>query len=153
MKQKFQKMRPCYETPVLLFSLCMRPNWWCLTFIKSLCQTHGRIPAAAPGWGSFFVFPWVLALDKTERGVCCAFIIHCVNKNGSALDHATEHHLSNNMPLLSPPSNWHQLIIWLSCLIWSCVVISADRGAAVCVSHAGEPAGVLRWLTVVLHVP
>lgn len=41
----------------------------------------------------------------------------------------------------------------LSGLIWICVVISADWGAAVCVSHAGKPAGVLRWLTAVTNVP
>lgn len=35
----------------------------------------------------------------------------------------------------------------------NCVVISADWGDAVYVSHAGEPAGLPRWLTVVPNVP
>lgn len=43
-------------------------------------------------------------------------------------------------------------ISWLSGLIWNRVVISADWGAAVCVSHAGRPAGVLRWITDVFSV-
>lgn len=36
---------------------------------------------------------------------------------------------------------------WLLYLIWNCVVICAYWGAAACVSHGGNPAGVFRWLT------
>lgn len=47
----------------------------------------------------------------------------------------------------SAPLSWH------SRLIWSCVMISAERHAAVWVYPAGKPAGVLWWLMGGLDVP